>query len=106
VVEVASESRNNIIASSKLKVFNLILVIVSALLRLTSRGINFLRREFEHVREAAGGGWDTAVTATWLDDGIAPNGEQGRAFGERGVHGFDLTFCAPQERLTGAGAAH
>ena len=34
--------------------------------------------------------------ARWLDDGITPNGAHGRAFGERGVHGFDLTFCAPK----------
>ena len=34
--------------------------------------------------------------ARWLDDGITPNGAQGCAFGERGVHGFDLTFCAPK----------
>lgn len=34
--------------------------------------------------------------ARWLDDGVTPNGAHGRAFGERGVHGFDLTFCAPK----------
>ena len=34
--------------------------------------------------------------AHWLDDGVTPNGAHGRAFGERGVHGFDLTFCAPK----------
>lgn len=39
---------------------------------------------------------DTEVVARWLDDGVAPNGECGRAFGTRGVHGFDLTFCAPK----------
>ena len=39
---------------------------------------------------------DAEVVARWLDDGIAPNGAQGRAFGQRGVHGFDLTFCAPK----------
>jgi conjugative relaxase-like TrwC/TraI family protein len=38
----------------------------------------------------------TEVVARWLDDGVAPNGLSGRAFGERGVHGFDLTFCAPK----------
>jgi conjugative relaxase-like TrwC/TraI family protein len=32
----------------------------------------------------------------WLDDGIALNGAHGRALGEHGVHGFDLTFCAPK----------
>ena len=36
------------------------------------------------------------MVARWLDDGVAPNGACGRAFGERGVHGFDLTFCAPK----------
>ena len=36
------------------------------------------------------------MVARWLDDGVAPNGARGRAFGERGVHGFDLTFCAPK----------
>ena len=44
----------------------------------------------------------TAVTPTpktrraWLDDGRAPNGASGRAFTEKSVHGFDLTFAAPK----------
>ena len=46
--------------------------------------------------QRAGGDADAQLVASWLDDGIAPNGGQGRAFGERGVHGFDLTFCAPK----------
>ena len=46
--------------------------------------------------QRAGGEADAELVARWLDDGIAPNGAQGRAFGERGVHGFDLTFCAPK----------
>jgi len=46
--------------------------------------------------QRAGGDADAGLVASWLDDGIAPNGGQGRAFGERGVHGFDLTFCAPK----------
>jgi hypothetical protein len=46
--------------------------------------------------QRAGGEADAEVVARWLDDGIAPNGAHGRAFGERGVHGFDLTFCAPK----------
>jgi hypothetical protein len=46
--------------------------------------------------QRAGGHADAAVVARWLDDGITPNGAHGRAFGERGVHGFDLTFCAPK----------
>jgi conjugative relaxase-like TrwC/TraI family protein len=46
--------------------------------------------------QRAGGEADAESVARWLDDGIAPNGAYGRAFGERGVHGFDLTFCAPK----------
>jgi TrwC relaxase len=46
--------------------------------------------------QRAGGEADSELVARWLDDGIAPNGAQGRAFGHRGVHGFDLTFCAPK----------
>nr|WP_293235044.1 MobF family relaxase [Mycolicibacterium sp.] len=44
----------------------------------------------------AGGAVDTDLAAAWLNDGIAPNGLRGRAFGENGVHGFDLTFAAPK----------
>jgi conjugative relaxase-like TrwC/TraI family protein len=46
--------------------------------------------------QRAGGEADTEVVARWLDHGVAPNGACGRAFGTRGVHGFDLTFCAPK----------
>jgi hypothetical protein len=46
--------------------------------------------------QRAGGDADPELVARWLDDGIAPNGARWRAFGERGVHGFDLTFCAPK----------
>jgi conjugative relaxase-like TrwC/TraI family protein len=46
--------------------------------------------------QRAGGQADTEVVARWLDEGVAPNGECGRAFGSHGVHGFDLTFCAPK----------
>jgi conjugative relaxase-like TrwC/TraI family protein len=46
--------------------------------------------------QRAGGEADAELVAGWLDDGKAPNGAQGRAFGLRGVHGFDLTFCAPK----------
>ncbi|MGO8966941.1 MobF family relaxase [Mycobacterium sp.] len=46
--------------------------------------------------QRAGGDADAEVVARWLDDGVAPNGARGRAFGARGVHGFDLTFCAPK----------
>ena len=46
--------------------------------------------------QRAGSDADTEVVARWLDDGVAPNGMSGRGFGRRGVHGFDLTFCAPK----------
>lgn len=46
--------------------------------------------------QRAGGEAESAVVARWLDDGVAPNGTRGRAFGTRGVHGFDLTFAAPK----------
>ena len=46
--------------------------------------------------QRAGAQAETEVVARWLDDGITPNGAHGRAFGQRGVHGFDLTFCAPK----------
>ena len=43
-----------------------------------------------------GGDADPDVVARWLDAGVAPSGECGRSHGKRGVHGFDLTFCAPK----------
>jgi conjugative relaxase-like TrwC/TraI family protein len=46
--------------------------------------------------QRTGGQAESRLAARWLDDGVAPNGAQGRAFGQRGVHGFDLTFCAPK----------
>ena len=46
--------------------------------------------------QRAGGDADRELVTRWLDDGITPNGAHGRAFGQRGVHGFDLTFCAPK----------
>ena len=46
--------------------------------------------------QRVGGDADSELVARWLDDGVTPNGAHGRAFGERGVHGFDLTFCAPK----------
>ncbi|WP_165827717.1 MobF family relaxase [Mycolicibacterium sp. GF69] len=46
--------------------------------------------------ERAGGDADPEVVARWLDEGVAPSGECGRAHGKGGVHGFDLTFCAPK----------
>ena len=46
--------------------------------------------------ERAGGDADPDAVARWLDSGVAPNGECGRAHGKGGVHGFDLTFCAPK----------
>ena len=40
---------------------------------------------------------DLEAVTRWLDDGLAPSGASGRAFDKRaGVHGFDLTFCAPK----------
>jgi hypothetical protein len=46
--------------------------------------------------QRVGGEADATQVARWLDDGIVPNGAHGRALGQRGVHGFDLTFCAPK----------
>ncbi|GAA2790749.1 MobF family relaxase [Mycolicibacterium pallens] len=46
--------------------------------------------------ERGGGDADPDVVARWLDEGVAPSGECGRAHGKHGVHGFDLTFCAPK----------
>jgi conjugative relaxase-like TrwC/TraI family protein len=46
--------------------------------------------------QSAGGEADPVVVARWLDDGVAPGGARGRAFGDQGVHGFDLTFAAPK----------
>jgi len=46
--------------------------------------------------QRAGGDADLEVVARWLDDGVAPNGAHGNAFGPRANHGFDLTFCAPK----------
>jgi conjugative relaxase-like TrwC/TraI family protein len=43
-----------------------------------------------------GGVADTATAATWLDDGVAPNGTRGRVFSKTSVHGFDLVFAAPK----------
>jgi len=47
-------------------------------------------------RAADGGAADPDVLARWLDHGIAPNGQPGRAFTKSSVHGFDLTFAAPK----------
>lgn len=46
--------------------------------------------------DLAGGFADGTVVTRWLDDGVAPNGAAGRAFGKGSVHGFDLTFAAPK----------
>jgi conjugative relaxase-like TrwC/TraI family protein len=43
-----------------------------------------------------GGFADTTTAATWLDDGVAPNGARGRVFSKTSVHGFDLVFAAPK----------
>jgi len=47
-------------------------------------------------RAADGGTADPEVVQRWLDDGIAPSGQSGRAFAKGSVHGFDLTFAAPK----------
>lgn len=40
---------------------------------------------------------DLDAVTRWLNDGESPCGATGRAFQKRaGVHGFDLTFCAPK----------
>jgi conjugative relaxase-like TrwC/TraI family protein len=46
--------------------------------------------------QRAGGDADPDVVARWLDAGVAPSGDCGRSHGKGGVHGFDLTFCAPK----------
>lgn len=46
--------------------------------------------------QRAGGEAAAELVARWLDDGVTLSGARGRTFGERGVHGFDLTFCAPK----------
>lgn len=46
--------------------------------------------------QRAGGLADLDTVARWMDEGIAPNGARGRAFGPNDNHGFDLTFCAPK----------
>jgi hypothetical protein len=38
--------------------------------------------------QRTGGTADASVVARWLDDGVAPDGARGRAFGARDVHGF------------------
>jgi conjugative relaxase-like TrwC/TraI family protein len=46
--------------------------------------------------QRSGGVAEAEVVARWLDDGVAPGGARGRALGAQGVHGYDLTFCAPK----------
>ena len=46
--------------------------------------------------ERGGGDADPDMVARWLDEGVAPSGQCGRAHGKGSVHGFDLTFCAPK----------
>ena len=46
--------------------------------------------------DALGGAADLDVVTRWLDDGMVPSREVGRAFRAGSVHGFDLTFCAPK----------
>lgn len=47
-------------------------------------------------RAVDGGTADPEAVGRWLDDGVAPNGQAGRAFTKGSVHGFDLTFGAPK----------
>lgn len=45
----------------------------------------------------AGENADLDAVTRWLNDGESPCGASGRAFQKRaGVHGYDLTFCAPK----------
>jgi conjugative relaxase-like TrwC/TraI family protein len=46
--------------------------------------------------QRAGGLADLDTVTRWLDEGIAPNGARGRAFGPKDNHGIDATFCAPK----------
>jgi conjugative relaxase-like TrwC/TraI family protein len=43
-----------------------------------------------------GGDADSDDARVWLDYGTAPNGALGRAFTDKSIHGFDLTFAAPK----------
>lgn len=46
---------------------------------------------------APGESADLDAVTRWLNDGESPCGASGRAFNKRaGVHGYDLTFCAPK----------
>ena len=45
VIEVTCKGWNDVITSSELKIFNLILIIVTTFLWLTGRWVNFLRSE-------------------------------------------------------------
>lgn len=46
--------------------------------------------------QRASGLADLDTVARWLDEGIAPNGARGQAFGPKDNHGIDATFCAPK----------
>ena len=46
--------------------------------------------------ELHGGDADSDAARVWLDEGRAPSGAHGRAFTDKSVHGFDLTFAAPK----------
>ena len=56
--------------------------------------------------QRAGGDADAEVVARWLDDGIAPNGARGRAFGAARCARVRSDVLRTQERLVGPGAAH
>ncbi|HUO36670.1 MAG TPA: MobF family relaxase, partial [Mycobacterium sp.] len=46
--------------------------------------------------QAAGGAADLAVVERWIDEGIAPSGASGRAFGRRDNHFYDVTIAVPK----------
>jgi hypothetical protein len=56
--------------------------------------------------QRGGGDADAGPVARWLDDGIAPNGAHGRAFGQRGCTRLRSDILCAQERLVDSGAAH
>ncbi len=56
--------------------------------------------------QRAGGEADPEVVARWLDDGVAPNGARGRAFGDARCARVRSDVLRTQERVAGPGAAH
>ena len=56
--------------------------------------------------QRAGGEADAALVARWLDDGIAPNGAHGRAFGDARCARVRFDVLRTQERLAGPRPAY